>query len=130
MEAGAEEWKQLLTHHGFRDAARALHLLRLLLNGPDYAHVSPRTVELARELCRRFLALCPGGPPPPKRERILSDPDRVLVRLDSFIEAYGARATLYEMWTQKPSLFELLLLLFDRSEFLAERAIRDAGPGG
>jgi len=46
------------------------------------------------------------------------------VRLDSFIEAYGARATLYELWTQNPSLFELLLLLFDRSEFLAERAIR------
>jgi [glutamine synthetase] adenylyltransferase / [glutamine synthetase]-adenylyl-L-tyrosine phosphorylase len=48
----------------------------------------------------------------------------VLVRLDSFIDAYGARATLYEMWTQNPSLFELLLLLFDRSEFLAELAIR------
>ena len=46
------------------------------------------------------------------------------MRLGSFIDAYGARATLYEMWTQKPSLFELLLLLFDRSEFLAERAIR------
>jgi glutamate-ammonia-ligase adenylyltransferase len=125
MEEAAEEWKQLLTHHGFRDPARALHLLRLLLNGPDYAHASPRTVELARELCRRFLAICPGGPPPPNPERILSDPDRVLARLDSFIEAYGARATLYEMWTQNPSLFELLLLLFDRSEFLAGRAIRE-----
>jgi len=47
-----------------------------------------------------------------------------LVRLDSFIDAYGARATLYELWTRKPPLFELLLLLFDRSEFLAEMAIR------
>jgi [glutamine synthetase] adenylyltransferase / [glutamine synthetase]-adenylyl-L-tyrosine phosphorylase len=28
------------------------------------------------------------------------------------------------MWTQNPALFELLLLLFDRSEFLAEQAIR------
>ena len=61
---------------------------------------------------------------PTRTDRILSDPDRVLVRLDSFIDAYGARATLYEMWTQNPSLFELLLLLFDRSEFLAEQAIR------
>jgi glutamate-ammonia-ligase adenylyltransferase len=125
MEAAAGEWKELLTHRGFRDAARALHLLRLFLNGPDYAHISPRTVELARELWRAFLAHCPGGASPAKRERILSDPDRVLARLDSFIEAYGARATLYEMWTQNPSLFELLLLLFDRSEFLAERAIRE-----
>jgi len=56
--------------------------------------------------------------------RILSDPDRVLARLDNFITAYGARAVLFELWTSNPSLFELLLLLFDRSEFLAEMAIR------
>jgi glutamate-ammonia-ligase adenylyltransferase len=162
MEASASEWKTLLTQHGFRDADRALHVLRLFLNGPDYAHVSPRTMELARELWPRFLALCPQGVQsasilgqssvtnaarqrsqrqksvqrPGKKgnkpqsasllkpDRILSDPDRVLVRLSSLIDAYGARATLYEMWTQKPSLFELLLLLFDRSEFLAEQAIR------
>ena len=71
----------------------------------------------------RLLALCPPGDAE-NRERILSDPDRVLVRLNSFIDAYGARATLYELWTHNPSLFDLLLLLFDRSEFLAERAIR------
>ena len=124
MEADAAEWKTLLTQHGFRDAERALRVLRLFLNGPDYAHVSTRTVELARELWPRFLALCPHGVTARKQDRILSDPDRVLVRLDSFIDAYGARATLYEMWTQNPSLFELLLLLFDRSEFLAQQAIR------
>jgi glutamate-ammonia-ligase adenylyltransferase len=100
-------------------------MLRLFIEGPGYAHVSARTVELARELLPRFLSLCPGGVAPALApERMLSDPDRVLVRLDSFIGAYGARATLYELWTQNPSLFELLLLLFDRSEFLAERAIR------
>src|SRR5207247_10678453 len=54
----------------------------------------------------------------------LSDPDRVLVRLDNFVAAYGTRAMLYETWISNPSLFELLLLLFDRSEFLAEIAIR------
>src|SRR4029077_20132414 len=56
--------------------------------------------------------------------RILSDPDRVLARLDSFISVYGARPVLFETWNSNPSLFELLLLLFDRSEFLAEMAIR------
>lgn len=54
----------------------------------------------------------------------LSDPDRVVARLDRFVAAYGSRAMLYELWTSNPSLFELLLLLFDRSEFLAELAIR------
>ncbi len=62
-----------------------------------------------------------GSPP---GSRVLSDPDRVLTRLDSFITAYGARATLFELWNSNPALFELLLLLFDRSEFLAELAIR------
>jgi glutamate-ammonia-ligase adenylyltransferase len=48
----------------------------------------------------------------------------VLTRLDAFISAYGARATLFELWNSTPAIFELLLLLFDRSEFLAEMAIR------
>jgi glutamate-ammonia-ligase adenylyltransferase len=54
----------------------------------------------------------------------LSDPDRVVTRLDSFISAYGARATLFELWNSNPAIFDLLVLLFDRSEFLAELAIR------
>jgi glutamate-ammonia-ligase adenylyltransferase len=123
-EAGAQ-WKELLAAHGFREPDHAVQMLGVFLNGPGYAHVSARTVELARELALRFLALCPQGSGAAKRpDRVLSDPDRVLVRLDSFIDAYGARATLYELWTQHPALLELLLLLFDRSEFLAERAIR------
>ena len=47
-----------------------------------------------------------------------------MTRLDSFISAYGARATLFELWNRNPAIFELLVLLFDRSEFLAELAIR------
>jgi glutamate-ammonia-ligase adenylyltransferase len=56
--------------------------------------------------------------------QLLSDPDRVVARLDLFVSAYGARATLYEMWSSNPALFELMVFLFDRSEFLAEVAIR------
>ncbi|MGP8198864.1 MAG: bifunctional [glutamate--ammonia ligase]-adenylyl-L-tyrosine phosphorylase/[glutamate--ammonia-ligase] adenylyltransferase [Limisphaerales bacterium] len=127
-EDSEKAWLELFSRHSFRDPARAWQMVQILLHGPGYVHVSPRTVELARELLPRFLALCPqttgGAPLPPKTGPVLSDPDRVLVRLDSFIDAYGARATLYELWTQQPSLFEMLLLLFDRSEFLAERAIR------
>ncbi|MGA3266369.1 MAG: hypothetical protein ABSE16_06075 [Verrucomicrobiota bacterium] len=63
-----------------------------------------------------------GGRAP--QHSTLSDPDRVLTRLDSFIEAYGSRTALMEMWNSNPASFELLLWLFDRSEFLAETAIR------
>ena len=128
---GAEaEWKDLLATHSFREPETAVRLLKEFAEGPGYVHVSPHTAELARQLIRKFLALCPKragkrieygyGP----RSQILSDPDRVLTRLESFIEAYGTRTALFEMWNSNPPAFELLLMLFDRSEFLAEVAIR------
>src|SRR5206468_763144 len=95
--------------------------------GPGYVHVSPRTADLARQVLPRLFALCPTKDSSGKvtlPAKALSDPDRVLARLDSYLTAYGARAMLYETWTSNPSLFELVLLLFDRSEFLAEVAIR------
>jgi glutamate-ammonia-ligase adenylyltransferase len=126
--AGAETtWKKILAEHSFQDVEKSFRMLNEFANGPGYVHVSPRTLELAMQLVPKLLALCPQaapGQPPPGQARVLSDPDRVLTRLDSYISAYGARATMFETWAANPALFELLLLLFDRSEFLAERAIR------
>ncbi len=146
---GAEsEWEQLLAAHSFREPETAFRLFREFAEGPGDVHVSPRTGELARELILKFLALCPGRKPeaggqraevrsqnadaeksasglrPPASDLRLSDPDRVLTRLASFISAYAARVPLLELWNANPPLFELMLLLFDRSEFLAEMAIR------
>lgn len=129
FQGAATEWKTLLTEHGFRDAEKAFQVLREFVEGPGYVHVSSRTIELARQLLPEFMKLCPCTT---SRRRVpdrsgtfkLSDPDRVVTRLDSFIVAYGARATLFELWNSNPSIFELLLKLFDRSEFLAELAIR------
>lgn len=135
------EWKKLLPNRSFRDPEKAFRLLRQFALGPGYGHISARTSELASRLIPKFISLCPvratpgvaGFQVPPDQEAWLgtdklrpwlSDPDRVLARLDSFISEYGARSTLYEVWANNPSLFELMLLLFDRSEFLAEVAIR------
>jgi|DewCreStandDraft_2_1066082.scaffolds.fasta_scaffold00193_57 glutamate-ammonia-ligase adenylyltransferase len=129
------EWQALLAGHGFRDPAQAVRRLQEFVEGPGFVHVSARTSELALRLVERFLQRCPGGTGQTVRAGsaqtqllaelpVLSDPDRVLTRLDSYVQAYGARATLYETWHSNPTLFDLLLLLFDRSEFLAEAAIR------
>jgi [glutamine synthetase] adenylyltransferase / [glutamine synthetase]-adenylyl-L-tyrosine phosphorylase len=127
--AGAEsEWRKLLAHHSFREPDKMAPLLREFVEGPGYGHVSARTIELARRLLPRLLAMCPQ----PRKQNgdgrdagpTLSDPDRVVTRLDSFIGAYGARSTLFELWNSNPAIFDLLILLFDRSEFLAELAIR------
>jgi len=123
---GAEaEWTKLLAKHSFRDPETAFRLFKEFAEGPGYVHVSPRTTELARQLILKFLALCPNQSAlRTPNSAILSDPDRVMTRLDSYLEAYGSHAALLEMWHSNPQAFELMLLLFDRSEFLAEAAIR------
>ena len=133
--AGVEtEWVKLLAEHSFREPDKMVHLLREFVEGPGYVHVSSRTIDLARRLLPRLLAMCPKQNAAVVRRRkvarnqdagpTLSDPDRVVTRLDSFIGAYGARSTLFELWNSNPAIFDLLILLFDRSEFLAELAIR------
>jgi glutamate-ammonia-ligase adenylyltransferase len=145
FENRKEEWKTLLATHSFKDTDKAFRVLREFVEGPGYVHVSPRTRELGFQLLPKLFAMCPkatqvegaklkvagstksglgqrkGGH---GDRRVLSDPDRVVTRLDGFISAYGARATLFELWHSNPAIFELLILLFDRSEFLAELAIR------
>lgn len=130
FEENAGLWHELLEAHGFTDPAKAFKMLREFVEGPGYIHVSPRTASLARDLLPRLFSLCPNRgaaceePAILRKRPPLSDPDRVLTRIDSFIAAYGARSTLFELWHSNPSIFELLVLLFDRSEFLAELAIR------
>jgi [glutamine synthetase] adenylyltransferase / [glutamine synthetase]-adenylyl-L-tyrosine phosphorylase len=122
FDGAAEEWSRLLAAHSFREPERTFSLFKEFAEGPGYINVSARTTELARHLILRFLALCPQETTK-RPSQVLSDPDRVLARLDSFIGAYGSRATLFELWTNNPKFFKLLLWLFDRSEFLAETAI-------
>ncbi|HEV2391516.1 MAG TPA: hypothetical protein VG146_04040 [Verrucomicrobiae bacterium] len=134
FEGAEEKWKNILAEYSFKDAGRALRMLREFVEGPGYVHVSPRTQELAFQLLPRLFGLCRRdaasnagqglNAAETQQKPPLSDPDRVVTRLDSFISAYGARSTLFQLWNSNPAIFELLLLLFDRSEFLAERAIR------
>jgi glutamate-ammonia-ligase adenylyltransferase len=122
---GAEtEWRALLEARGFREPGKAFKLLREFVEGPGHGHISSRTTECARQMLARLLAMCPAANEEAAPARVLSDPDRVVARMDSFIAAYGARATLFEAWHSNPAFFDLLVWLFDRSEFLAELAIR------
>ncbi len=119
------EWRRILAEHSFRQIDNSFRLLEVFIQGPGYVHVSPRTMDLARQLVLKLFALCPQQKPGAVwPANALSDPDRVLARLDSYVGVYGARSTLYEAWAANPLWFELLILLFDRSEFLAEIAIR------
>ncbi len=125
VESKAGDWARILQEHSFRDPVRCVKLVQEFIEGPGFGHRSSRTRDHAFQLLRALFALCPrkGAAAPPSP--FLSDPDRVLARLDAFIARYGARAMLYEAWVSNSSLFQLLLLAFDRSEFLAELAIKE-----
>lgn len=124
IESNGPEWRRILEAHSFRDPDHCLRLAQEFVHGPGFGHRSSRTVEHALQLLGRIFEMCPklGLAAPP--EPFLSDPDRVLARLDAFVARYGAQSMLYDAWVSNPSLFRLLLLAFDRSEFLAELAIR------
>ena len=122
--ANAPEWKKLLGDHSFRDPEHCLKLVQEFVHGPGFGHRSSRTVDHALQLLARMLEICPKRGEKAPAEPFLSDPDRVLARLDTFVSRYGAQSMLYDAWVSNPSLFRLLLLAFDRSEFLAELAIR------
>ena len=68
-----------------------------------FLHTMPRLLEICREL---------------------ATPDAVLTHLERFVEAYGARGALFEMFANTPKILELFLKLFDRSRFLSEVALR------
>ncbi|MEN9574908.1 MAG: hypothetical protein RL514_2763 [Verrucomicrobiota bacterium] len=142
------QWLELLAAKSFRAPASAVQALHEFVHGADHAHGAPRASELAWQLVPKLLALCPssvgapvseplragletGAPKPATRAKaarlpapVLADPARVLAQLNRFVTAYGARTSLYEAWACTPKAFELLLWLFDRSEFLGEVAIR------
>lgn len=125
------EWKDILLNNGFKNPETAIKLLKTFVQGPGYVHLSKRTIELGWKLIPRILSLCPSEQrlknfreqPLYSNMRTLSDPDRVLARIDSYIQNFGSRQSLYESWFSAPFTFDLLLLLFDRSEYLAEIAI-------
>ena len=83
----------------FQDVDRSFKLLNEFVHGPGYVHVSKRSVELAFQLLPRLFGLClnPAAGRVPSKRPVLSDPDRVVARLDRFITAYGARPVLFEI---------------------------------
>ncbi len=95
---------------GFQDPGQAATILHTLARGPEYAHVSQRTRGLFQQLLPSLL----------KVTHQLAQPDFALQQFERFIEAYGSRASLYELLASHPKMLELLLKLFDRSPFLTD----------
>ncbi|MSR64871.1 MAG: bifunctional [glutamate--ammonia ligase]-adenylyl-L-tyrosine phosphorylase/[glutamate--ammonia-ligase] adenylyltransferase [Verrucomicrobiae bacterium] len=99
---------------GFREPDTAIQTLQSLATGPGYVQVSQRTTEIFLHTMPRLLDIC----------KELAAPDDALKHLDRFVEGYGVRGALFEMFSNTPKLLELFLKLFDRSRFLSEVVLR------
>lgn len=104
-----DEALEILANYGFKDQKAALVKLRLLREGPPFAHYSMRAKVLLKKIAP-FLFL-----------RIVSspDPDMALSNMEKFITTIGARATLLSLLAENREVMEALVDLFGTSAFLS-----------
>lgn len=79
-------------------------------SGKSERHVSPRTRRSFQRFCNEL----------ENSLRRCVDPDTSLTRLVRFVDVYGAHSLLYESLANNPKALELLLKIFDRSQFYTE----------
>jgi glutamate-ammonia-ligase adenylyltransferase len=98
----------------FRDPENAARALTALRDGPSGVHVAPRTRGLFAKLEPELLTWFSR----------VAEPDAALNRFVRFVNSYGTRGLLFETMLANPKLLELLVRLFDASEFYSEVVIR------
>jgi [glutamine synthetase] adenylyltransferase / [glutamine synthetase]-adenylyl-L-tyrosine phosphorylase len=109
-----EKLPQILVDAHFVDVTAAIKVVDALWNGPGFGHVSQRTKDLFVSLFPTLL----------KWSAQVADPDTALARFDKFVNAYGSRGLLYEIFASHPKLVEMLMKLGDASRYLSEALAR------
>ncbi|MBI5395859.1 MAG: bifunctional [glutamate--ammonia ligase]-adenylyl-L-tyrosine phosphorylase/[glutamate--ammonia-ligase] adenylyltransferase [Verrucomicrobia bacterium] len=133
-ESRQPEFVKALADAGFQRPEAAAKTLYEMARGPGYVHVSARTSELfSRILPEIVRAVNPRSIAGHQAEgggttiAGLAEPDEALKQLQRFIESYGSRAVLFDIFATNPKALELLLRLFDNSRFLAGMVVREPG---
>ena len=98
----------------FADATAAERHLHDLAKGPAGVHAAPRTRRLFARLEPSLM----------EHLATAADPDGALRRFVRFVEAYGIRGLLLETLVTHPRLLDLLLRVFDSSEYFSSLLIR------
>jgi glutamate-ammonia-ligase adenylyltransferase len=114
MLLAADELPKALASAGFTDVPAAVKVVENLWHGPGFGHVSQRTKELFVQVFATLLGLASQ----------VADPDAALARFDKFVNAYGSRGLLYEIFAGNPKLVEMLMRLGDASRYLSDALAR------
>lgn len=99
----------LLSKAGFREPETAYENLKLLKEGPPFAHLPIRAKILLKKIAPFLLTRIMESPAP----------DMALNHLERFISAIGARTTFYSLLIENKKVMELLIKLFGTSIFLS-----------
>src|SRR3990170_1524577 len=99
----------LLAKAGFRESETAYENLKLLKEGPPFAHLPIRAKMLLKKIAPFLLTRIMESPAP----------DMALNHLEMFISAIGARTTFYSLLIENKKVMELLVKLFGTSIFLS-----------
>ncbi len=98
-----------LSGYGFVNPEKALHNLKLLSEGPPFAHYSAKARALLKKIAPFLIT------------KIISSqaPDMALANMERFISTVGARSTLLSLLAENRKIMELLVRLFGTSAFLS-----------
>src|SRR3989338_7078751 len=104
-----DEVVAMLAKAGFHKPETAYENLRLLKEGPPFAHFPPRAKALLKKIAPFLLTQIIASPAP----------DMAIEHLERFISAIGARTTFYSLLAENKKVIELLIKLFGTSMFLS-----------
>ena len=104
-----DEVVAMLAKAGFHKPETAYENLRLLKEGPPFAHFPPRAKALLKKIAPFLLTQIIASPAP----------DMAIEHLERFISAIGARTTFYSLLAENKKVMELLIKLFGTSMFLS-----------
>lgn len=105
-----DEAREYFAKIGFRDANRAAAILKLLIKGPGYMHVSPDTVRIFVNFAPDLFGYLKNSP----------DPDMAFNNFERFVQSQGARSVFYKMLDENRQLVRLLVAIGGHSQFLSD----------
>lgn len=108
-----EKVMEILSKAGFHEPENAYENLKLLRDGPLFAHFSARAKILLKKIAPFLLTRIIASPAP----------DLALKHMERFISAIGARTTFYSFLAENKKVMELLAKLFGTSVFLSTAII-------
>lgn len=112
-ELEKEEVMEILSKAGFHEPETAYEILKLLRDGPPFAHFPARAKILLKKIAPFLLTRIIASPAP----------DLALKHMERFISAIGARTTFYSLLAENRKVMELLAKLFGTSVFLSTAII-------